>query len=236
MYPSTTSFEFVPFDLYRDVHKAIRVGLFDVTAAAGRVDPDDEAARVELAARVRDLVDFLVFHATHEDGHLDGPIARILPEEAAGINADHASLEAEMANLVALGDRVFDGPTATARADAHELYLALARFTSRYLAHQDVEERTVMPALFASYGFDGVVELHEAILAGISPEDMGASLVKMLPAMNVDDRVEMLAGMRMSAPPEAFQGTVALAADLLAPADFDALLTRLESDTVGAEA
>lgn len=41
---------------------------------------------------------------------------------------------------------------------------------------------------------------------------MGATLVLMLPALTPPQRAGMLAGLRAEAPPEAFQGTLALAA------------------------
>jgi hypothetical protein len=219
----------LPFDLYRDIHKSIRVNLFDVVATAGRTDPGDRAARIELAARVRDLVDFLLFHAEHEDRVLDGPIAEVLPDVAAEIAAEHVSLEAGMDHLVQIAERVFGGTEADARASTHELYLELAAFTSDYLAHQDTEERIVGPALFDHFGIEPLLEMHGRILAAISPEQMGWSLSKMVPAMNVDDRTEMFAGMRLGAPPEAFEAMLGLAADVLTESDFEALDRRLEA-------
>lgn len=227
MYPSISPFTIVAFDLYRDVHKAIRVNLFDVTASAGRCDPHDRPARVELATRVRDLVDFLIFHAEHEDREMDGPIEAVLPARSSEINRDHLALETQMKRLVDIADLAFDATRNDDREAAHALYLALASFTSRYLAHQAVEEEVVMPALAAAFGIEELIAIHERIVTNIAPEQMGWSLVKMLPAMNIDDRVEMLAGMRMSAPPDAFEGVLALAADVLSAADYDQLTLRL---------
>ena len=48
--PSVGQLESIPVDLYRDIHKAIRVELFDATTAAGRVDPADHGARHSHAA------------------------------------------------------------------------------------------------------------------------------------------------------------------------------------------
>ncbi|HEY3484888.1 MAG TPA: hypothetical protein VGK49_05855, partial [Ilumatobacteraceae bacterium] len=110
----------------------------------------------------------------------------------------------------------------------HLLYLELSGFTSAYLAHQLVEERVVMPSLEQAIGPDEVFGLHNAIISSIPPEEMASGLSMMLPAMNLDDRAELLAGMRMSAPPEAFGAVVGLARSVLRPVDFDALATRLE--------
>lgn len=84
-----------------------------------------------------------------------------------------------------------------------------------------------MPALEQAVGVDAVVAMHVAIVGSIPPDEMGRSLGFMLPAMNVDDRTEMLAGMREGMPPEAFAGVVSLARSVLEPADFAGLAGRL---------
>jgi hypothetical protein len=76
-------------------------------------------------------------------------------------------------------------------------------------------------------GFDGTLEIHQQIVGSIPPELMASSLSIMLPALNIDDRSELLGGMKMGAPPEVFQGAWSLAGTVLTPADYAALGTRL---------
>jgi hypothetical protein len=224
----------VPHDLYRDVHKAIRVWMFEVTAEAGRLDASDRTVRVAHANRVRELVRFLVFHAEHEDREVQPAIEQVLPDRAAAIAAEHAALEEQMVTLVALADLALECDRDDDRAAVHDLYLGLASFTASYLAHQDVEERVVMPALWNAFGLVPLLELHGRILQSISPDDMGWSLARMLPAMNVDDRTEMLTGMRASAPPDAFAGVCGLAEQVLTEPDHAALLRRLDLTPIDA--
>ncbi len=224
---ATAPHQTVPFDLYRDVHKAIRANLFDVTAEAGRLDPSDRADRSAHAVKVRDLMRFLIFHAEHEEQRIDPAVREVLPEQSAEILASHRELEDDMDRLVALADLAFEAGREDEREAVHALYLGLALFTSAYLAHQDVEERVVMPALWDAFGIEPLLEIHLSILAAISPDDMGWGLAKMLPAMNIDDRVEMLEGMRAGGPEEAFDGVRSLAAQVLAPSDVAALDARL---------
>ena len=68
-----------------------------------------------------------------------------------------------------------------------------------------------MPALFEAVGFEAVLGIHQAIVGAIPPEEMATSLAVMLPAMNLDDRAELLGGMRAGAPAEVFQGVWSLA-------------------------
>ena len=218
---------FVPFDLYSDIHKAIRVAMFDVTAEAGRIDSSNRTARLAHAERVRDLVWLLRFHASHEDDHVEAVVVETLPERAEKIACDHRALDARMDRLVAIADLAFDETRDDARAALHLLYLELASFVAAYLVHQDVEERVVMPALWDHCGIERLLGIHNAILASIAPDVMARCLTMMLPAMNNDGRTELLGAMQADAPPEVFAGVCGLAADVLAEEDFAIVSARI---------
>lgn len=222
-----TPFEAATFDLYRDIHKGIRGELFGVTQLAGRLDPSDHLARVHLAEQVHATVELLVSHAEHEDRSVQPAIELHLPDLAAQISSDHERLEARLEDLDAMALDLVSVPGATRRPELHLLYVELASFTSSYLVHQDLEERAVMPSLEAAIGLEAVMAIHADILAGIPPQEMAASLAVMLPAMNIDDRAELLGGMQASAPAEVFTGVWALAGSVLPAADHAALADRL---------
>ena len=221
-------FSLVAMDLYRDIHKGIRGELFAVTSTAGNVDPCDRVGRAALADHVVSLGQVLTSHAHHEDAFVDAPLQQHLPDLAERINADHEVLEARYAGLTLLAGDLLQARSGDERRLAHMLYLELSGFTSAYLAHQLLEEGLVMPALERAIGVDAVIGIHTAIVTSIPPDEMGRSLAFMLPAMNVDDRAELLGGMRMSAPPEAVAGVVSLARSVLEPSDFAALAARLD--------
>ena len=214
-------------DLYRDIHKGIRAELFALTATAGNIDPDDHGDRAALAAHIDATAGVLTMHAHHEDDHLDPLLAQHLPALAEQVTDDHAELEARFAAITDLGYALIGAPAGETRRIAHVLYLELSGFTSRYLAHQLVEETQIMPTLDALLGGPGCGALHAAIVGSIPPEELARSLAFMLPAMNAYDRIEMLGGIRMAAPPEAFDGVVGLARSVLGPRDFDRLAAGL---------
>jgi hypothetical protein len=64
-------------------------------------------------------------------------------------------------------------------------------------------------------------------VASIPPERLATGLGIMLPAMNADDRVELLGGAQQGAPAAVFAGMLALARGALTPADDEQLVTRL---------
>jgi hypothetical protein len=208
-------------DVYRNIHKAIRDELFATTTDAGRIDWADECARVALADRVDGLVWLLGAHAHHEDTFFQPLVEAHAPQFAETIVGDHAMLDARIEGIGKTAHEV------VGRRDLHELHLELARFTGDYLHHQDLEERDVQPALLAAVGPQVMFETEQALVASIAPPDMARSLSLMLPAMNLDDRTEMLGGMRAGAPAEVFAGVWALAQSVLPAADVTALGRRL---------
>lgn len=222
----TATFELVVHDLYRDIHKGIRTELFALTTSAGNADFGDATACADVAAHTAGAVALLESHAEHEDGVI-GPALEIhLPELAERIEADHVAFDARTRSLVELAEAV-GSAGGDRRRVGHLLYLELASFTGDYLVHQDVEERVVMPALERAVGLDAVVAMHQAIVGSIPPPEMAKSLAIMLPAMNVEDRTELLRGMQAEAPAEVFEGVWSLAGSVLRPADLAALAKRL---------
>lgn len=222
-----TRFPTVTLDLYRHIHKGIRAELFAVTSAAGRLDPEDACGRADLAAHVRSIASLLETHAEHEDHAIQPAVEQLLPAFAEQVEADHVALEARMAAIVALTSEAVEADAADLRGMTCLAYLDLASFTSDYLAHQDLEERDLMPALEQAIGFEAVLGIHEAIVQSIPPDEMARSLALMLPAMNVDDRSELLGGMKAGAPAEVFAQIWGLAGSVLEPADLAAVARRL---------
>jgi hypothetical protein len=221
--------EFAPvaFDLYRDIHKGIRAELFALTGEAGSADPNDATALAAVAEHLRSVVHLLESHAEHEDTAMAPTLEVELPDLAARIAAEHVAIDARLAVLSELASDAVFAPRAQRRDRAFHTYRELAAFTSAYLAHQDVEERLVMPALEERIGVEAVMGIHGAIIGAIPPDEMAASLAVMLPAMNLEDRTELLGGMQASAPAEVFAGVWSLAGSVLAPNDVDALAIRL---------
>ena len=227
---SSTEFRLAAVDLYRDIHKGIRAELFAITSTAGSIDPADRGDRAALADHIASMRQVLESHAHHEDAVIEPVLVEHAPALSEQVEADHAHLELRFARLAELAASVADVRATDCRRDGHLLYLELASFTSAYLVHQDLEERVIMGELERAIGPDGCAALHGAIVGSIPPPEMARCLAFMLPAMNADDRADMLGGIRMAAPPEAFAGVVDLARSVLSPRDANALVLRLGLD------
>jgi hypothetical protein len=214
-------------DPYRDIHKGIRAVLFSITSEAGRLDPHDGEARRLFAEHVDSAAELLEFHAGHEDTFVLPVLEEHAPALAEEIAQAHASLGARVTAFRSAASGLADAAPEEERAALHQQYLDLALFTGKYLEHQEMEERVVTPALLTAIGDDEVRRVDEALVASIPPDVMATGLAVMFPAMNIDDRADMLGGMQAGAPPQVFEGVWALTQSVLDPTDARALADRL---------
>jgi hypothetical protein len=216
----------VTFDVYRNIHKGIRLSLFDTTLKFGSVDPGDRDAVERATDGLHDLVRMLITHAEHEDTHVQPAIERYLPEIADRIVEDHEAIEAQMARLELLAEFATGAAPNQRRLAVHRAYLGLTTFVADYLAHIAFEEMVIMPGLSQAMSVEAIFEIHTAIVNSIPPEEMATGLTLMIPAMNVDDRVEAFSAMK-DAPPEVLNGVLGLARSVLSPEEFAKTNARL---------
>ena len=96
----------IPFDLYREVHKGLRLALFDLTVATGRADLEVAAARADVVARARAVIGLLHAHHGHEDTFIQPLVEAGARRLAAIIEAGHAETEQDLLEIEALLERL----------------------------------------------------------------------------------------------------------------------------------
>jgi hypothetical protein len=216
----------VDFDLYREVHKGIRHALFHATMQAGRVDPLDEADVQAALATQATLMQLMTAHHHHEDERIQPFIERHGGALAATVLGDHHRIEGQMVELDLVADKLASASSTDRPSVARRFYLDLAGLTSVYLVHQAVEEEQVMPALRAALSLDELIDIEMGIRMAVAPDLMARFMTHMLPAMNVYERCDMLAGMSI-APADIFAGFRAAAEASLTPAEFSSVASRI---------
>jgi hypothetical protein len=205
------------YDFYREVHKGLRHALFQATVAAGNLDVADDTEVESHLELVRNLLHLLHAHHEHEDKFIQPLIEAHAPQLGLDVLGQHGHVEIGMARLDLLVDRLGMVARPGRAGAALNLHLDLSRLTSEYLAHQLVEETKVMPALRAVVPTDELLALDMEIRLTIAPQEMVGFMAHMLPAMNVQERVDMLTGMS-AAPPEVFD-VFRTAAQVILPSD-----------------
>jgi hypothetical protein len=212
------------YDFYREIHKGIRHALFTTTLRAGSLDVADGDEVERLLDVHRDLLHLMHVHHEHEDVFVEPLLVAHAPRLAEEVSAQHGDIEAGIAHQEVLAHRLATVGAPGRSGAALRLHLDLSRLTSEYLAHQLVEETVAMPALRAAVPTEELLALDLQIRSTIPPDEMVRAMVHMLPAMNLEERVDMLGGMAM-APPEVF-ATFRDAARAILPADQFAQVAR----------
>lgn len=214
-----------PWDLYREIHKAMRLALFGVTTMAGATDAADEASVQRLCDEWHDVRLVLIGHHHHEDAYCDPLIARHAPALRESLEAEHDIADAAIDRIDAIvhglagldsGDRV---------GALHGLHLELADFTSQYLQHLRFEEHEVMPALNVAMSNADLAAVTDQIRGSVPPPEMCVFMRYMVPAMTFAERADMLGGMHAGAPPEIFELFRAAAEGCLPAHEYRAVAT-----------
>jgi hypothetical protein len=204
--------------LYREIHKGIRAVLLGVVETAGRTDYTDPADVAALERAVDEAFFLLQSHADHEDRFVEPLVRAAAPDVARELDAAHDEQHGRIPALRALLSEIASGGPGRAAA-GHAFSVALSRFAGELLVHMADEEEKAMTALQAALDDAALLQVHDAIVSSLGPEEKGLALRAMLPAINRAERVAMLDGMRRQVPPPVFDGILDLARRVLAPAD-----------------
>lgn len=140
----------VPWDLYREIHKAMRYALFGVTTLAGQADASDTAALRRLRDEWRQVAFVLRGHHEHEQRWCDPLIRRHAPALRDALEAAHRHADAAIEHLQRSAERLDERDAALRSAMLRSFYLDLADFAADYVRHLRDEEDRVMPALNAA--------------------------------------------------------------------------------------
>ena len=184
-------------DLFTNIHKALRVALFDVTAHAGRTDWTNGTEVTFLGECWQPLLALLHAHTRHEDQH----ILRILdpydPNIAEPTTEHHRDLDDLLDHLSERFEIVLADPEPDAGL---ALYRDLARFVGVYLPHLHDEETRVMARIWEMCSDEELAATRAAFMAGTSPEVMATTIEYMLPALDRPARHAVVAHLAATAP------------------------------------
>ncbi|MBV9476396.1 MAG: hemerythrin domain-containing protein [Acidobacteria bacterium] len=206
------------YDLYRNIHKGIRVMLFDLIQKAGRVDFRDLPAVARLRADTKEVFELLEGHAHKEDLFVM-PLVRLhAPDVARSFDEQHEDQEARLPGLLAALE-MLDTSAPDAPRRGHAFVVQLSRIAGELLTHMADEETKINAVLWIALTDDELAEVEQRIVGSIAPEMMGRFARWILPALNTPERVEFFAKARATAPAPAFQFLRGLAKQVLSPAD-----------------
>lgn len=196
------------FDMYAAIHKGLRGMMADTLLALGRMDTGDELEVMQTSQRVFELLEFCSAHLGHENEFLHTAMEARVPGSSARIGHEHEEHVRHIDRLMQHAGALLKAALPQRPAAAHALYLELSAFIAENFVHMQVEETSHNAILWASYSDAELVDIHNALVGSIPPQEMMFTLRWMVPFMSPAERVAMLADMRAQAPAPAFQAVL----------------------------
>lgn len=211
------------FDIYRPIHKAIRLMLAEAMLAAGQLDTDDDEAIARLHVQVHQLADFCSGHLEHENVFVHTAMEARAPGASGRIAGEHEQHERDIRSLRDYLRLLVTAPHEERAPAAAALYHALALFTAHNLEHMYIEETEHNRILWQHYSDAEIIGIHDRLLAQIPPSESQVAMRFMLPAMAPAERLATLRGMKAAAPAFVFEGMLGLAKSVLSAPDWEKL-------------
>jgi iron-sulfur cluster repair protein YtfE (RIC family) len=197
------------YNIYATPHKALRLALSNALAAAGRVDPHDDAEVAALAEQVRGLLKFCATHLQKEEQFLHPAMEAVRPGSPASTQDSHLDHIDAMERLESQAQAIEKTKGALRETAVEQLYRHLASFLADNLVHMQEEETENNAVLWAAYGDDELHAIEQRLVASIPQDVKQLALRWIVPAMNPAERASFLREMRAHVPAAAFAAMLA---------------------------
>jgi hypothetical protein len=212
-------------EIFINVHKGLRRGLWGLALKIGGLDWNDEAEVQDAGRELENMLLFLREHAANEDQIQFSFLEQRAPGATRKEQEEHRELEYRLDLLekhwyALLREKQRDQP-------GYEFYLEYNQFLSSYLDHMDSEERELTEAFYRHCSDPELDDAFRKIVERTAPQDMAVMLEYMIPAMNPSERTEFLSKTKAAASPEVFDKVKDLAQKMLEPGSWRKLSDRL---------
>ncbi|MGF0536885.1 hemerythrin domain-containing protein [Agrobacterium sp. ES01] len=215
------------FDLYGNIHKAIRKAGCELLCRLGAADYDNADERAAVLAGLRGYLAIAAGHVVHEDEHVHKAL-QARGASTATVDDQHDDHRQAFRDLEALAQAVEQAGALDRSAAGRKLYLAFAAYIAEDLAHMHEEETVTAPALWKNFTDQELIGIEMRIVSSIPPEKHLAFMRTMIPALNPAERAALLGAMKRGAPPEIFNAVIEFAVrPSLSEIAFDDLANRL---------
>ncbi len=225
-------------DLFTPVHKGLRSMLYDLSARLQTNDFADVAATGALLVQLEN--DFAVARSTGcalctMSHHAHAEESVVFPPAAAAANSlvtqlilEHHDLTRRELAIAQAGHELVRLDQADRRIAAGvRLNQAANQLLCAYLAHMDREEAELVPLMGEHFTNEQMVSMRDAIIRSMPPEVLFAFLNWMLPSLNVNELSDLLASVRLTAPPPVFKAISDLCTAKVEPSRWAATRSRV---------
>ncbi|MBP2160454.1 MULTISPECIES: hypothetical protein [Asticcacaulis] len=196
------------YDMYGFIHKALRKAQCDIVVRLGQAGTDITPG---LLTDLRDLLDLGRLHISHEEAHIHMAAELRMPQASSRLKGQHDTHRDTFLGLEGLIVAFEQAPSSLRQDAARRLYLAFSAFMARDFEHMLEEETAHNDTLWRQFSDAELMNIEGGIIASLAPEKVIRFMRLMVPAISRHERVTLLGGMKVNAPPEAFTAVMELA-------------------------
>lgn len=194
----------LPTNIYREPHKGLRHAVTSMLTAAGAATahPDSLAS---LAAQWSNVSTLLAMHHRQEARFLDPVLARHAPQHRARLAADNTEMSDATRRLDRAMSELLDAAPEQQWRLLEQIYLDLADYVAKTLIHFAFEDGEIMRSLRTALDARQLELFRVELRNDITHFEMTLLLSSMMPALNIVERVDVLADLQADTSVENFE-------------------------------
>lgn len=204
------------FNVFNQIHKALRVLLFETAIQMQRTDMSDSTKAQPVIDNVLLALDLFDAHANHEDLFILHKISHLDPQFIKTFEAEHEHDGMLTNNLRQKTRQYLDSTNSESRIQlGNELYYALNDFISFNLSHMNKEEIQLNAFLWENFTDDEIVAMEIELQQAIEPEKLFVYFIWMVKGMNDVELAQWVVAVKNGAPDAVSQALLAACEKLL---------------------
>ena len=216
------------YNIFNQIHKGLRVLLYDTAAMLGRTDFDDTVQYEAAAKRVREVMNMFDSHAHHEDTHVLPLIEEYEPAVVEAFEQEHIT---DHALGQKLGGSIMALDQAVDSSARYQLGVSLTRsfveFMIFNLQHMQKEETVLNSILWRYYSDEELLDTNKKIVGSIPPHEANFASGWMMKGLSDTEITIWLRAVERSAPAPVFRSLIDIAERELEHARFRKILESL---------
>ncbi|MBI4162070.1 MAG: hemerythrin domain-containing protein [Candidatus Aenigmarchaeota archaeon] len=216
-----------PYDV---PHKGLRNVMSQFSLLAGNVSFNDSQQVDHLHKIGTDMFTFLKQHANDENTIVLPEFEKKEPAVGEHIRIEHHKIDEAQQKVETLLNEIHSKSqnSQDIRDLGARLYDSYHNFHSQYLLHMVDEEQNIQPLLWKHFTDEELLAFSKRILGSMKPEILLMVFRYVAPAQSHSERVMVLKGMKMGAPPQFFEKLMETVKSVLIEEDYEKLEKELQ--------
>lgn len=217
------------YPLYSPVHKGLRLALGNLSNHISKMNVENQAKIDAFVKEFECVAGILHSHANNEDSEIEPVLKKLNPELANRIANEHHETEKLLKDVEELVRKLSSVEPEERKEVSFRLYQTFNDFHAAYLNHLQSEEIDIQKLLWANFSERELHAITEAIISRVSPPHLMEYFRYMIPAQSLEEQVQILGVMKLSAPLPAYEATCSLAQEVLTEEEWEELKTELDA-------